>query len=76
MHKVFIRTYQKTPIVQYYTHKIIKTNVYRYNVHTHKMKKYTLQLSTPNSCHHLIIDSINTSLLNATMSLLSAISHD
>ena len=58
IHKFFISTYQKTPIVKYLTYNTIKTNTY-YIICSHR-KKTTLQ------AHQIadIIDSINTCIVN------------
>ena len=76
IHKFFIRTYQKAPIVQHYTYNTIKTNNYIHISCTHIDKGERYITSTPIAD---IIDSINicnyVSLINTTMPFLSAISH-
>ena len=63
IHKFFIRTYQKSPIVQHYTYKTIKTNNY---IHVHisythidKRERYKTSTSIAD-----IIDSINTYIVD------------
>ena len=55
IHKFFIRTYQKAPIVQHYTYRTMKTNNFIgyiiYHVHTQKKGERYIT-STPNSGHH------------------------
>ena len=61
IHKFFIRTYQKAPIVQHYTYNTIKTNNYIHISCTHIDKGERYITSTPTAD---IIDSINTYIVD------------
>ena len=70
IHKLYISTYQKTPIVQYLTYNTIKTNTY-YIICSHKKKHYKHTKKRIS-----LIQLIHVSLIKTTMPLLSAISHE
>ena len=61
IHKFFIRTYQKAPIVQYYTYNTIKANNYIHISCAHIDKGERYITSTPIAD---IIDSINTYIVD------------
>ena len=61
IHKFFIRTYQKAPVVQHYTYNTIKTNNYIHISCAHIDRGERYITSTPIAD---IIDSINTYIVD------------